>query len=318
MPQRVQPSSARSGQPLSSNATHVDEAAGVRLGRASALRRRALSGLGLVPFATYVLLFLALPTAIAIGTGFFDGDGALTFDNVAGLFDPVVMSTFWNSLWISALTAVVGAVVGALVCYALIGAKPSGVLRSVIDSAAGVLAQFGGAMLAFAFIATIGLQGMITLFLKGNGVDIFADGIWIYDVPGLILPYLYFQIPLMIITFLPALESLKPQWAEASATLGGNGWAYWRHIGMPVLLPSFTGCLLLLFANAFSSFATAAVLISQGSQIVPLQIRAALTSETLLGRQNMAGALALGMIIVMAIVMFVYSRLQKRAERWQR
>lgn len=319
MPHLQARSSVRSGQQLSSNATHVDEAVGDRLGRASALRRRALSWLGLVPFAAYVLLFLALPTAIAIGTGFFDGDGALTFGNVTGLFDPVVMNTFWNSFWIAALTAVVGSVVGALVCYALIGAKPSGALRSVVDSAAGVLAQFGGVMLAFAFIATIGIQGMITIFLKDTvGFDIFADGIWIYEAPGLILPYLYFQIPLMIITFLPALESLKPQWAEASATLGGSGWAYWRHIGMPVLLPSFTGCLLLLFANAFSSFATAAALISQGSQIVPLQIRAALTSETLLGRQNMAGALALGMIVVMAIVMFGYSRLQKRAERWQR
>jgi putative spermidine/putrescine transport system permease protein len=272
-----------------------------------------------VPFTAYILLFLALPTLLALGTGLVDGDGAFTWTNLAALGDPVVLSTFGNSLWLSALTAVVGAVIGALFCYALIGAKPTGVLRSVVDAASGVLAQFGGVMLAFAFVATIGIQGMVTLWLQSTfGLDIFAGGVWLYDTPGLVLPYIYFQVPLMIITFLPALESLKPQWAEATAMLGGGVGSYWRHIGVPVLLPSFLGCLLLLFANAFSSFATAAALTSQGSQIVPLQIRAALTSETVLGRENLAGALALGMIVVMVVVMALYSLLMRRAARWQR
>ena len=84
-----------------------------------------------------------------------------------------------------------------------------------------------------------------------------------------------------------------------------------------MLAPSFFASLLLLFANAFSSYATAAALASQGSQIVPLQIRTSLTSETLLGRENLAGALALGMIIVVAIVMWGYSLIQRRAARWQ-
>jgi putative spermidine/putrescine transport system permease protein len=265
-----------------------------------------------------VLLFLAVPTLIAVATGFFTKSGAFTLDTVAALGSPVVLTTFFNSFWLSALTAVVGAVIGALVCYALLGARPDGPLRSTVDSLSGVLAQFGGVMLAFAFVATIGIQGMVTLFLRNViGLDIFENGVWIYAMPGLILPYLYFQVPLMVITFMPALESLKPAWAEANATLGGTAASYWLRIAFPVLAPSFFGSLLLLFANAFSSYATAAALISQGSQIVPLQIRAALTSETLLGRENLAGALALGMILVMAVVMLGYSALQSRAARWQ-
>jgi putative spermidine/putrescine transport system permease protein len=274
---------------------------------------------GLVPFTVYVLLFLVVPTAIALGTGFTDSNGSLSLTNIEALADPVILSTFGNSLGLSAITSVIGAVIGALACYALMGTNPNGVLRRVVDSASGVLAQFGGVMLAFAFIATIGIQGMITVILRDSfGVDIFANGVWLYEVPGLILPYIYFQVPLMIITFLPALEGLKPQWAEANASLGGSRAGYWLRIGMPVLAPSFLGCLLLLFANAFSSFATAAALTSQGSQIVPLQIRAALTSETVLGRANLAGALALGMIVVMAVVMVAYSLLMRRASRWQR
>ena len=84
-----------------------------------------------------------------------------------------------------------------------------------------------------------------------------------------------------------------------------------------MLAPSFLASLLLLFANAFSSYATAAALASQGSQIVPLGIRTALTSETVLGRENLAGALALGMIVIVSIVMWAYSVVQSRAARWQ-
>jgi putative spermidine/putrescine transport system permease protein len=282
-------------------------------------RKRLAKYLGLTPFALYVLVFLAIPTLLAVSTGFFTSAGAFTMANIVGIFDPAVLNTFFSSFWVSAVTAVIGAVVGALVCYALLGTKAEGALRSTIDSASSVLAQFGGVMLAFAFIATIGIQGMVTLFLKNTfGIDIFANGVWIYQVPGLLLPYIYFQVPLMIITFMPALEGLKPQWAEANATLGGTRFSYWTRVAAPVLAPSFFGSLLLLFANAFSSYATAAALISQGSQIVPLQIRTALISETVLGRENMAGALALGMIIVMIIVMTGYSALQSRTARWQK
>jgi len=281
--------------------------------------RRAGRYLGLTPFALYVLLFLAVPTTLAVGTGFFTEDGGFTLDNVAGLFAPNVLATFGSSFWVSAVTAIVGAIVGALVCYALLGTRPDGVLRTTIDSISSVLAQFGGVMLAFAFIAAVGTQGLITRYLVETfGLNIYADEMWLYQVPGLLLPYIYFQVPLMIITFMPALQGLKSQWAEANATLGGTRLTYWTRIAAPVLAPSFFGSVLLLFANAFSSYATAAALISQGSQIVPLQIRAALVSETVLGRENMAGALALGMIVVMVVVMWGYSVLQRRTSRWQR
>ena len=295
----------------------------VEAGAGATPRRQPRSGLakylGLTPFALYVLLFLAIPTFLAVSTGFFTESGSFTFDNIAGIFAPNVLATFASSFWVSAVTAVVGAVVGALVCYAMLGTRAEGALRTTVDSLSSVLAQFGGVMLAFAFIATIGNQGLITVILRNwLGIDLFANGQWLYQVQGLLPVYIYFQVPLMVITFMPALEGLKSQWAEANATLGGTRYTYWTRIAIPVLAPSFIGSLLLLFANAFSSYATAAALISQGSQIVPLQIRSALVSETVLGRENMAGALALGMIVVMVVVMWGYSALQTRASRWQR
>jgi len=280
--------------------------------------KRLLPALGLTPFAAYVLLFLAVPTLLAIGSGFSGADG-FTLAGLAVLTSPATLEAFGASIWVSALTAVVGALVGAVLCWALAALPENGPLRRVVDAASSVLAQFGGVMLAFAFIATIGIQGIVTVILRERlGIDIFAGGVWLYELPGLILPYLYFQVPLMVITFLPAVAALRPGWAEAVATLGGSSWSYWTRVGLPVLAPSFLGSLLLLFANAFSSYATAAALISQGSQIVPLQIRAALIGETGGSSTATAGVLALGMIVVMTAVMLVYGRLMARAARWQR
>ena len=122
----------------------------------------------------------------------------------------------------------------------------------------------------------------------------------------------------MVLVFLPALDGVRPQWREATDSLGGTTWHYWRHVAGPLLAPAFFGSLLLLFANSFSAYATAAALINQGGIIVPLQIANTLTSEVILGQENFAKALALGMVVIVVVVMTLYVVLQRRTARWLR
>jgi putative spermidine/putrescine transport system permease protein len=185
-------------------------------------------------------------------------------------------------------------------------------------SVSGVLAQFGGVTLAFAFIATLGFSGVLTELLRSTvHLDVFGSG-WLFGLPGLILVYAYFQIPLMVIVFLPALEGLKPQWREAALSIGATPRQYWAQVAVPLLRPAFLGAALLLFANSFAAYATAAALVSQGQPITVLLIRAALTSEVVLGRADLAFALALEMIVVVAVVMTAYALLLRRTSRWLR
>jgi putative spermidine/putrescine transport system permease protein len=135
---------------------------------------------------------------------------------------------------------------------------------------------------------------------------------------GLVLVYTYFQIPLMLIVFLPSLDGLRQEWYDASASLGGSPWSFWRHVGGPIMAPAFLGALLLLFANAFSAYATAAALISQGSSLITLEIADKLQSEVVIGQENTGKALALGMIVIVSLVMLVYALVQRRASRWVR
>jgi len=279
------------------------------------LRPRLLPWLGTVPFLVYVAAFLLLPTAIVVAGAFASANGP-SFANIVELTKPYIITAFVNSVVLSAVSAAIGAVGGAILAYAVASGNPQGMLRRVITSACGVLSQFGGVTLAFAFIATIGGEGFLTLWLQQHGITLYPNGIWLFKLQGLMLVYTYFQIPLMVIVFLPALDGIRPQWREATASLGGTTWHYWRHVAGPILLPTFLGCSLLLFANAFSAYATAAALINQGGIIVPLQISTALSSEVGLAQANVGSALALGMVLMVAAITVVYSLLQRRTARW--
>jgi len=280
---------------------------------------RGRSLLGVVPFFAFVVVFLLIPTLVVVIGAFGGDDGRPTLANVSALANGYIVDAFARSVLLSAVTAVLGAVFGALLAYALVTAKEGGLLRRVVTAASGVLAQFGGVTLAFAFIATIGLSGFVTVFLRDNlGIDIYSHGVWLFELPGLALVYTYFQIPLMVIVFLPALDGIRPQWREATESLGGSTWDYWRLVGGRLLLPAFLGATLLLFANALSAYATIQAWENQIPYVVPQLIGTAMTSEVGLSNANQAQVLAVGLIIMVAIVMTGYALLQRRTARWLR
>lgn len=271
--------------------------------------------LPLLPFLAVVTIFLIIPTVTVIVSAVY-AEGQFSLARIQALFSETALTALWKSVLLSGTTALIGAVLGALLAWLVVSSPPTSMVRRAVLSLCSVLAQFGGVALAFAFLATVGLNGVLTLWVQqAFGFNLAGTG-WLYSLSGLILVYTYFQIPLMVIVFVPALEGLRDQWREAALNLGASRWQYFREVVIPLLTPAFLGSALLLFANAFAAYATAAALVSQGSPILPLLIRAALTSEVVLGQAGFAYALALEMIVVVALVMIAYNILVRRTARW--
>lgn len=264
-----------------------------------------------------MICFLVVPTIIVVVGAFTGSDGGFTIEHFSRLAQPNTIRSFVTSLGVSLASSVIGAVVGACAAYALVlGARTDGLLRRFITALSSVLAQFGGVMLAFAFIATLGINGIGTMLIKAVfGATL--DPNWLSSLPGLVLVYCYFQIPLMIIVFLPAVDSMMPQWREAAESLGASTAQYWVRVGIPILMPRFISAMLLLFANAFSAFATAAALFSQRSILVPLMIQSAMRNEMDPNQQGAAQVLAFAMIVVVALVMAVSHAIERKVGRWQ-
>jgi putative spermidine/putrescine transport system permease protein len=277
--------------------------------------RAGASWLGLLPFLLFLALFLLLPTYGVIRKAFIANDGNFTW---TGVSDAITKESaaFKTSLKVSIVTALLGVILGTLLAYAAATATRPKWLRSLVSAFSGVAANMGGIVLAFAFFTLLGRQGLGTKVLSNAGYDLYDSG-W-FDLTGFwgwSVVYMYFQVPLMVLVTLPAIDGLQASWREASSNLGGTTWTYWRRVGLPVLAPSMLGGFLLLFANAFSAFATAYAL-NTGSNLVPVKISFFLQGDVS-GRSPMPFALATWMIVIMGASMGGYLLLRKRAERWR-
>jgi len=287
--------------------------------RVSTSLRRSLRWLGVVPFGVYMGLGLAAPTvAIAIGAFQNTNTGAWTLDNIKVATGGDYLPGLRNSVLLSIASAVVPGIFGLLIAYAIHTAKRGKLLRQIVVTASGVFANFGGVPLAFLFIATLSTTGIVTGWIKDlSGVNIWHHGFTLYDPLGIFVVYMYFQIPLMVLVILPALEGLRPAWREAAHNMGARTWQYWRFVGGPVLFPAFLGCVLLLFGSAFSAYATAEAL-DNTIALTPIQIGALENGNVLAGKENIGYALGLFMVVIIAVVMIIYTILQRRAARWLR
>lgn len=274
---------------------------------------------GLLPFLSLTSIFLFYPTInVALGA-FKNAKGQFSTDTLVELVSSkIARNAFSNSLEISLKTSVIGAILGGLFAWALVTGKPGGIFYRISVALSSVLAQFGGIMLTFAFLATFGFNGVIsTLAIKFVPDSFLANSSWLFELNGLVVVYTFFQIPLMILIFLPSIENLRPHWREASDSLGGSALEFWLRVGMPVLTPSFIGAALLLFVNSFSAYATAATLINLSDFLTPLEIAAALTSETGGSNPTEAKALSLYMVLVVILVMSIYALLRRRVSKWE-
>jgi putative spermidine/putrescine transport system permease protein len=283
-------------------------------------RGRVLVVLGALPFFLYVAVFLLLPVGV-LAVEAFRATDPVTFEeswstaSIEAITDGPYRRAYVGSLQLSVITAVLGAVLGLALAVAVLRARRGRLLRRLVLTASGVLANFGGIPLAFAFLATIGNAGVVTALLTDT-LGVGLGGFSLFSLAGLALVYLYFLIPLMVLTITPALEALRPQWREAADNLGASGWQYWRYVGGPVLAPPVIGATMLLFASAFAAYATADALVGSSVPLVTLQIADALSSNVIVGSENLGKALALGMVLLIGLVMVFYAWVQRRTRRW--
>lgn len=281
------------------------------------MKRRRLPGwVGLAPFLTVAFLFLIWPAYAVVLQAFQGADGGFTLDNVATATQAQYRSAFLTSGLLSLVTALLGGVLGTLLTYAVSTLERPRFLKSAMSTFSGVASQFGGVPLAFAFVASIGSAGLLTSLLAKIGIDLYGTGFSLLSFSGLVIVYLYFQIPLMLIIMTPAVEGLRRSWREAADGLGASTFQYWARVGIPLLTPAFIGGVVLLFANAFAAYATAQVLTSGSVNLVPIQIGFFVQGNVFAGQSQVGYALALGMIVVVSVALAINIVLQRRVARW--
>jgi putative spermidine/putrescine transport system permease protein len=273
--------------------------------------------LGVLPFFIFSALILIGPTLILAFRSLEGLGGGLTFNNYRQLVSPTVIDSYSMSIKVSLMTAILGGIFGFLIAWAISMGNLPGPFREATVTFAGVASNFAGVPLAAAFIFTLGRVGVLTVMFKKSGINLYDAGFSLYSFTGLTLVYLYFQIPLMVLVILPAIEGLKKEWREAAENLGASPGQYWLNVALPVLMPSILGSMILLFGNAFGAHATAYALTGGLFNLATLLIGQQISGDVL-HNPGLGYAVAMGMVIIMAFSIVIYSVLQRRSERWLR
>lgn len=307
--------------------SQVETATNKNLAQASTKARRQgrrgwsytlTSLLGLVPFLLFCLLFEIIPAIIIIQGSFTNNDtGAPTTVNYKNMFSQASnLHAFQTSISLSLVTALVGGLFGGLAAYGVYTLR-TGWLRNLLVGFSSIAANFAGVPLAFAYVATLGITGYITVLIHTLfHVNIYDLGFSLYTFWGLVIVYTYFQLPLMVLLTLPALSALRPEWREAATNLGASTFTFWRRVGLPILLPSLIAATMLLFANSFGAFATAYALAQGGINIVPILINFVVNGNVIVD-YGLGNALSVGMIIILLVAVSIYTVMLRRVNTWQ-
>lgn len=268
--------------------------------------------LGLLPFALLITGFLLLPLINMVFQSFQTEDGTFGFSQYAHIFgDPFYLQAIKNSLTISFISSTVAIVIAAIGGYSI--SRLTDRKNKVMVMITNMTSYFEGIPLAFSFIILLGNNGLFTLLFSQLGLNIFDD-FNLYSWIGLIVVYIYFQIPFAIMLLLPTYQGLKTEWRYASNLLGGGQLAYWRHIGLPILFPGLIGTYTILFANSLGAYATAYALLGSTYNLLPLQIGSLIAGDVFL-QPNLASALGVVLAVIMMGALWINGKIMNRVRR---
>ncbi|HLD68385.1 MAG TPA: ABC transporter permease subunit [Pseudomonas sp.] len=273
----------------------------------SALRGKWLALLCLLPFALFFIAFQIAPLVwVAVHS--------LNVGEAWGLgnFQKIFASKFYlqaikHSLQIAFWSSLIGILIAILGSYSL--RQVDSRLRDFVMAFSTMTSNFAGVPLAFAFIILLGFNGTLTILLKQAGI---IEDFNLYSKTGLIVLYSYFQIPLGVLLLYPAFDALREDWRESAELLGAGTWQFWRHIGLPVLTPALLGTFVILLANALGAYATVYALTTGNFNVLPIRV-AALVSGDIVLDPNLASALAMVLVGLMALITLVHQWLLRRS-----
>jgi len=271
----------------------------------------------LLPFLIIVFLYEILPLIMMILSSFkseTDNSILFTIENYISAFTKLsYQRAIINSLRITILSTGFGILIGFLGAQAAHNSR--GKFRNVFLTILNMTSNFAGVPLAFAYMIILGNSGVITQFAKTYGVE-FLTNFDLYSSTGLLLMYVYFQIPLSTLLLIPAFHGIRQEWKEANMLLGGHKFDFWAKVGIPVLLPSIFGTMSVLFANALAAYATAYALLMNNYSLLPVNITGMFTGD-MTTRPHLGAALSVVMMLLMLVAIMVSNYINRQTTKWK-
>ncbi len=275
-----------------------------------ASKKSKLYLLALAPFFLLVLFFEIAPLFMVIVRSFMpEGEGGFTLEHYISIFSKkLYQQAVWNSVAVSVASALAGIIIAFFAAKSVHGAGKR--MKNFFISVLNMTSNFAGIPLAFAYIILLGNVGVLIMIGKKYGISALAD-FNLYSLTGLMLTYVYFQVPLATLLLIPAFDGIHPQWRESVGLLGGSGFTFWHRVGVPNLLPGILGTLGVLFANSLAAYATAYALLQNNFSLLPIRLQEQFTGDVT-QHKEFGSALAVVLMLLMVLAIGINNFILKR------
>lgn len=216
------------------------------------------------PLLLFLLLMLVHPLAMLARQAFAGG--------WAG-FDAAMFRALRNSVLLSLSVAVLSTFIGLFPAWALARTRVPG--AAFVRVAMTLPLTFSGVVVGFLAILMLGRVGFVPRVAEELiGVPLLSGAA--YGAIGLLLAYLYFEIPRAALAMESAFRQVDPLYDAAAATLGASPAVRLRRLILPLTLPAMLSTLLITFSVSLGSFGVA-LMLSRRLTLLPVEIYTAFT-----------------------------------------
>ena len=267
-----------------------------------------------------VLIYLAVLPLFMLLLGSFQAEVAprefvYTLKNYQNAYaSEYTYSTFRNSLIFASGSAALSFILGTLLAW--LTERTNTPLRAIFVPIAVVPLILPGVLESIAWIFLLSPKfGYLNVWLK-NLFGLQSAPFNVFSLPGMIWVHSVGQVPLAFLMMTAAFKSMDPSLEESAMMSGANTWKTFRRVTLRLLMPTAGSVLLILFVRTLESFETPALI------GIPARIYV-YTSEIFLAFNEYppdygrGGALAVGLLLLSAIGVWLYTRSTRESKKFQ-
>ena len=259
-------------------------------------KEKGLWGIGIAVVLLYALIpvawivSLSLKKTADIGDGNYLPTGGISFDNYSSLFDSAdFVRPLLNSIIAAGLATLFSIILASMAAYAIARLDFPG--KTVILASA----------LALAIFPPISVVG--SLFDLWRAIGLFDT------LPGLIIPYMTFALPLAIYTLSAFFREIPWELEQAAQIDGATPWQAFTKVIVPLATPGVFTAAILVFIFAWNDFLFAITLTSTNdSQTVPAALAFFTGSSQFADPTGAIAAAAVVVTIPIIIMVLIFQR----------
>ena len=267
-----------------------------------------------------ILVYLAILPLIMLFVGSFQAEVAprefvYTLKNYQNAYaSEHTYSTFVNSVIFASGSSALTFVLGTLLAW--LTERTNTPLRNLFVPIAVVPLILPGVLESIAWIFLLSPKfGYVNVWLM-HLLGLSAPPFNVFSLPGMIWVHSVGQVPLAFLMMTAAFKSMDPSLEESAMMSGANTWQTFKRVTLRLLAPTAGSVLLILFVRTLESFETPALI------GIPARIYV-YTSEIFLAFNEYppdygrGGALAIGLLLLSAVGVWLYTRATKEGKKFQ-